>query len=68
MPIQPSDGLVDMKGLMALLSVKSRSSIYRYISENPAFPKPVKLSRHSGRVKFKISDVTRFIDAADASE
>ena len=68
MPPQPHDGLVDMKGLMALLCVKSRSSVYKYVAENPDFPRPCKLSGGTGRLKFKANEIARFIELLKASD
>jgi predicted DNA-binding transcriptional regulator AlpA len=60
---QRQDELVDMKGAMELLRLKSRSSVYKYAAENPAFPKLYKLNGTKGRVKFKASELYQFIDS-----
>ena len=56
-----NDNLIDMKGLMGLLCVKCRSSVYKYIAENPNFPRPCKLGGWRGRNMFKASEVTGYI-------
>jgi predicted DNA-binding transcriptional regulator AlpA len=65
---QRQDELVDMKGAMKLLCVKSRTSVYKYVAENPAFPKPYKLNGTKGRVKFKASELSRVIDSLKSGD
>ncbi|WP_230281050.1 AlpA family transcriptional regulator [Croceicoccus sp. Ery15] len=61
-PAEP-DGLVSMKTLMALISVNSRATVYKYIEEVPDFPQPCKFGVRRGRVRFKASDVNRYIES-----
>jgi predicted DNA-binding transcriptional regulator AlpA len=63
MPPAEPDGLVSMKALMALISVNSRATIYKYIDEVPDFPQPCQFGVRRGRVRFKASDVQRYIEA-----
>lgn len=63
MPPTEPDGLVSMKALMALISVNSRATIYKYIDEVPDFPQPCQFGVRRGRVRFKASDVQRYIEA-----
>jgi predicted DNA-binding transcriptional regulator AlpA len=65
---QLQDELIDMKGAMKLLCVKSRSSVYKYVAENPSFPKPYKLNGSKGRVKFKASELSHFIYSLKSGE
>jgi predicted DNA-binding transcriptional regulator AlpA len=63
--MQPAehDGLVSMKTLMALISVNSRATIYKYMNEVPDFPQPCQFGVRRGRVRFRVSDVQRYIEA-----
>lgn len=65
---QPIDSLVDMKGLMAMLCLKSRSSVYKYVAQNPNFPRPCKLAGGRGRNRFKTSEVQNYIDSLNARD
>jgi predicted DNA-binding transcriptional regulator AlpA len=65
---QRHDELVDMKRAMKLLCIKSRTSVYKYAAENPAFPKPYKLNGAKGRVKFKASELFQFIESLKSEQ
>lgn len=60
------DGLVSMKTLMSLISVRSRATVYKYIEEVPDFPQPCQFGIRRGRVRFKASDVNRYIESLPA--
>ena len=55
-------GLISMRECMRLLSVSSRSTVYGYLKRNPDFPRPCALSGGRSRVRFKASEMARFID------
>lgn len=61
-PTQP-DTLLSLAAVMQLMSVNSRTTVYRYLQENPDFPRPCKIGTSRGRVKFKATEVARFIDS-----
>jgi predicted DNA-binding transcriptional regulator AlpA len=61
-PKEP-DTLLSMAAVMRLISVSSRTTVYRYLQENPDFPRPCKIGASRGRVKFKAAEVARFIDS-----
>jgi predicted DNA-binding transcriptional regulator AlpA len=64
-PNQP-DTLISLTDLMKLICVSSRTTIYRYLDENPDFPRPCKIGGRRGRMKFKAAEVARFIDSLEA--
>lgn len=64
-PDQP-DRLLTMSEVMRLMSVKSRTTIYRYLQENPDFPRPCKMGRDRGRLKFRATEVARLIGSLEA--
>ena len=39
MPTEQPDALISMSAVMRLISVTSRTTVYRYLQENPDFPK-----------------------------
>ena len=61
-PSEP-DGLVSMRTLMSLISVTSRATVYKYIQAVPDFPQPCQFGVRRGRVRFKASDVNRYIES-----
>jgi predicted DNA-binding transcriptional regulator AlpA len=61
------DDLVDLKGVLAALSVKSRSSYYKY-AKNPNFPRAVRVNGDKGPLKFKAREVAQFIDSLNSGE
>lgn len=63
-PNQP-DTLISLTALMRLLSVSSRTTVYRYLEENPNFPRPCKIGGRRGRMKFKSTEVAKFIDSLE---
>jgi predicted DNA-binding transcriptional regulator AlpA len=66
-PEQP-DALLSMSAVMKIISVTSRTTVYRYLHENPDFPKPCKIGASRGRVKFKAREIAQFIDSLKAGE
>ncbi len=58
-----TDGLVSIRALMQLISVNSRATVYKYINEVPDFPQPCQFGVRRGRVRFKASDVSRYIES-----
>lgn len=64
-PNQP-DTLISLTDLMKLISVSSRTTVYRYLDENPEFPRPCKIGGRRGRMKFRAAEVARFIDSLEA--
>jgi predicted DNA-binding transcriptional regulator AlpA len=62
MQIYEPSGLISMRECMRLLSVSSRSTVYGYLKHNPDFPRPCMLSRGRSRIRFKASEITRFIE------
>ena len=67
MNLQPTDGLLDLKGVLDALSVKSRTSYYKY-AKQPNFPRPVRINGHKGPLRFKAREVTLFINSLAAGE
>lgn len=63
--MHPSEtgGLVSIRALMQLISVNSRATVYKYINEVPDFPQPCQFGVRRGRVRFKASDVSRYIES-----
>lgn len=66
MPTEQPDALLSMSAVMRLISVTSRTTVYRYLQENPDFPRPCKIGASRGRVKFKATEVARFIASLQA--
>lgn len=66
MPTEQPDALLSMSAVMRLISVSSRTTVYRYLQENPDFPRPCKIGTSRGRVKFKATEVARFIASLQA--
>lgn len=66
MNLQPSDGLLDLKGVLDALAVKSRTSYYKY-AKHPNFPRAVRVAGGKGPLKFKAREVAQFIDSLKAS-
>lgn len=58
-----TDGLVSMRTLMSLISVTSRATVYKYIEQIPDFPQPCQFGVRRGRVRFKASEVSRYIES-----
>ena len=67
MTLQPSDGLLDLKGVLDALSVKSRTSYYKY-AKHPGFPRAVRVLGGKGPLKFKAREIVQFIDSLKAGE
>jgi predicted DNA-binding transcriptional regulator AlpA len=67
MNLQPSDGLLDLRGVLNALSVKSRTSYYKY-AKHPNFPRAVRVIGSNGPLKFKAREVAQFIDSLKAGE
>ena len=65
MNIQHQDGLVDLKGLLAALSLRSRSSYYKY-AQRDDFPRGFRLGGNRGPLRFKARDVVAFIESLKA--
>lgn len=59
-PSEP-DELISMRILMLRISVASRATVYKYIDQIPDFPQPCQFGVRRGRVRFKASDVNRYI-------
>ncbi|MFM2099126.1 MAG: hypothetical protein RLZZ366_665 [Pseudomonadota bacterium] len=57
------NGLISMRECMRPLSISSRSTVYGYLKYNPDFPAPCMLSRRKSRIRFKASEITRFIES-----
>ena len=57
------DGLVSMRTLMSLISVTSRATVYNYIEQISDFPQPCQFGVRRGRVRFKVSEVSRYIES-----
>ena len=66
MPTEQPDALLSMSAVMRLISVTSRTTVYRYLQENPDFPRPCKIGASRGLVKFKATEVARFIASLQA--
>jgi predicted DNA-binding transcriptional regulator AlpA len=60
------DGLVSMRTLMSLISVTSRATVYKYIEQVPDFPQPCQFGVRRGRVRFKASEVSHYIESLPA--
>jgi predicted DNA-binding transcriptional regulator AlpA len=67
MALQNFDDLVDLKGVLAALSVKSRTSYYKY-AKNPNFPRAVRVNGSKGPLKFKSREIAQFINSLNAGE
>ena len=67
MNLQPSDGLIDLRGVLDALSVKSRSSYYKY-AKHPSFPRAVRVNGGKGPLRFKAREIAQFIDSLSAGE
>ena len=57
------NGLVSMRTLMSLISVTSRATVYKCIEQIPDFPQPRQFGVRRGRVRFKASEVSRYIES-----
>lgn len=53
------DRLISIAELMGAIGLKSRTSIYRQIKFDPAFPRPLKLGTRS--VRFRRSDLANYM-------
>lgn len=60
-----SDVLVDLKGFLSALSVKSRTSYYKY-AKHPNFPRAVRVNGSKGPLKFRAQEVAAFINSLNA--
>jgi predicted DNA-binding transcriptional regulator AlpA len=67
MSLQTTESLVDLKGVLKALALRSRSSYYKY-AKNPNFPRAVRVNGGKGPLKFKAREITKFINSLNAGE
>ena len=65
---QAPDSLLSLSTVMRMMSVRSRTTIHNYLRQNPDFPRPCKIAGSRGRVKFKASEVSLFIESLKAGD
>ena len=63
MPTPEPDELISMRILMLRISVASRATVYKSIAQIPDFPQPCQFGVRRGRVRFKASEVSRYVES-----